>query len=226
MIINSIKHIAYAFSLLLPWPLRRFCLVSIFRYEIHPTAKIGFSWILPRFLKMAPYSRIGHLNLCKGLECLILGEKSTIGRLNWITGFPLTTSQHFQSDLNRQPTLVLGDHSAVTNRHILDCTNTVTVGRYATVAGFRSQILTHSIDLSVCEQRSHPVYIGDYCFVGTGVIILGGSCLPDRSVLAAGSVLAKPYQDQSTLYAGTPARPIKLLDTSGGYFTRDKGFVR
>lgn len=100
--------------------------------------------------------------------------------------------------------MIVGEHSAITNRHLIDCTDRVTLGRFTTFAGFRSQILAHSIDLAECRQSARPVTIGDYCFVGTDCVLLGGSALPDCSVLAAKSLLNKP---QSEPYTRTVACP-------------------
>lgn len=58
-----------------------------------------------------------------------------------------------------------------------------------TMAGCNSQFLTHSIDIYFNRQGSKPIIIGNYCFISTRVTILGGSSLPDKSVLAAGAVL-------------------------------------
>ena len=174
---------------------------------------------------MGAGARIGHLTVCRGLSLLKMGEKSSIGNLNWITGFPAGDPAFFSADVGRRPELILGDQSAVTNRHLLDCTNSIKIGRFTTFAGVRSQILTHSIDLHECRQASKPVLIGDYCFVGTGCVVLGGSILPDYSVLGAGSILNKQYADPYFLYAGNPARPIKQLPKEMAYFTRSTGFV-
>lgn len=173
---------------------------------------------------MGQGARIGHLNMCKGLDLLELGAEASIGRLNWISGFPSTDKSHFSGE-TRDPSLLLAEHSAITNRHIIDCTDSITVGAFTTVAGFRSQFLTHSIDLELNSQRAKPITIGKYCFVGTGVIVLGGSTLPDNCILGAGSVLAKHYTEEATLYAGAPARPVKKINVSGGYFIRSTGFV-
>ena len=117
------------------------------------------------------------------------------------------------------------EHSAITNRHIIDCTNAVHIGKFSTVAGFRSQILTHSIDLEACRQSSAPVTIGDYCFVGTDCVLLGGSSLPNYSILGAKSLLNTSQQQEYYLYAGVPAKPVKELDRDFGYFSRTTGFV-
>jgi serine acetyltransferase len=213
-------------ALFLPWLLRRLVLVHLLGYTIDKTAQIGFSWICPHRLEMGPYSRIGHLNLCKeGLELLRLGEKAIIGNVNWITGEPLTSRVHFKHRMDRCPQLVLANHASITNRHYIDCTAPVYLGRFSVFAGCRSQIMTHSVDLYESRQDCFPVRIGDFCFVGTDCVLLGGASLPDYSVLGAKSLLNKSYCETYYLYAGVPARPVKKLPSGAKYFTRAMGFV-
>jgi hypothetical protein len=212
--------------LLFPWSIRRRLLVALMGYEIHPTARIGWSWIYPERLQMAAGSRIGHLTVCKGLSLLQMGEQSRLGNLNWITGFPVENKAFFAGETERRAELCIGEHAAVTHRHLIDCTNAVRIGRFTTFAGYRSQVLTHSIDLARCCQASKPITIGEYCFVGTNCVLLGGSVLPDYSVLGASSVLNKAYTETHQLYAGNPARPVKALAQETGYFQRSAGVVR
>jgi acetyltransferase-like isoleucine patch superfamily enzyme len=211
--------------ILLPWGLRRCALRSLFGFQIDSTARIGWAWVYPKHLVMGPGSRIGHLSLCKGLSLLELGTHASIGRGNWITGLPQGHSRHFVHQPDRTPQLVLGAHAAITNRHLIDCTNSVQIGEFATFAGFGSQILTHSIDLGMCRQSSAPVRIGRYCFVGTRSVLLAGSELPDYCVLAAASLLHRPHTETYRLYGGIPAAPIRELDPSMGYFQRQIGYV-
>jgi acetyltransferase-like isoleucine patch superfamily enzyme len=76
------------------------------------------------------------------------------------------------------------------------------------------------------RQSSQPIKIGDYCFVSTQVVILGGSILPSYSVLGAGAVLSKSYQEEWKLYAGVPAKIVKEISKGKSkYFYRKKGFV-
>jgi hypothetical protein len=219
------KRLLALVLLLFPWRIRRRLLIALLRYKIHPTATIGLSWICPDRLEMGPGARIGSLTVCKGLALLSMGEQSRLGNLNWITGFPIASTKFFGDEHDRRPELVICEHASVTNRHLIDCTNSVRIGRFTTFAGFRSQILTHSIDLYRCRQSSKPVSIGDYCFVGTGCVVLGGSRLPDYSVLGAGSVLNKSFGETHQLYAGVPARAVKALTHDMGYFHRNVGFV-
>lgn len=210
---------------ILPWGWRRPFLERQFGYQIHPTCRIGLSWVFPTKLIMEEGSQIDHLTVCKSIDLLHLKAHSTIGRGNWITGFPLGPSPHFAAEHDRRPQLVLGEHSAITHRHLIDCTNSVTIGRFTTFAGFRSQVLSHSIDLEQNRQASAPVQIGDYCFVGTDSVLLGGSILPNYCVLGAKSLLNKDFSETHRLYAGVPAAPVKTLPGDWKYFRRSEGFV-
>ncbi len=212
-------------TLFLPWSLRRRLLIRIWGYKIDPTARIGLAWVFPRQLSMAAHSIIDHLTVCKDLDRLELGEYAIVGRLNWITGYPSGPSRHFSHEPDRTPVLVVGNHSAITNRHLIDCTAAVEIGDFTTFAGFQSQILTHSIDLEHGRQSSAPVRIGSYCFVGTNCVILGGSRLPDYSVLGAKSLLKNAFGEEYGLYAGVPATRRKSLSPGFKYFQRTEGFV-
>ena len=213
------------FSILLPWPARRSILEKQFGYSIHPTSRIGLAWICPRRLIMEENSRIGHFTLCKNIDLLHLGAHAIIGQLNWITGFPSGNSRHFAHQTDRHPELILEAHAGISGRHLIDCTSRVRIGAFATVAGFRSQLVTHSIDLSAGRQSSEPIEIGEYSFVGTEAVVLGGSSLPHHSVLAAKSLLNKKWDAPYHLYGGVPAKPLKELPQDMEYFRRKEGFV-
>ena len=212
-------------SLLLPWPLRRWLLQRCFGYQIHPSARIGFAWVRPKRLVMETGTEIGTLTVCKNLDLIHMHADSRIGRGNWITGFPSGLSRHFAHEHERRPELILAEHAAITNRHLIDCTSRVVIGRFTTFAGFQSQILTHSIDLEACRQSSAPVTIGDFCFIGTNCVILGGSALPSYSALAAKSLLNRPFDEDHSLYGGVPARHLKKLPPEYHYFKRTTGMV-
>jgi acetyltransferase-like isoleucine patch superfamily enzyme len=222
---STFKLIVCVVTLPLPWGLRRILLQLFCGYSLHPTSRIGLSLVYPDELVMGERASIGHLTVCKGLHRLHLGAHATIGRGNWITGFPAANKTFFTHQKDRVPELIIGAQSAITHRHIIDCTSAVHIGEFTTVAGFRSQILTHSIDLMDCRQSSAPVRIGDYCFVGTDCVILGGSTLPSYSALGAKSLLNKTHTEAHCLYAGVPARPVKSLGSEMKYFQREMGFV-
>jgi acetyltransferase-like isoleucine patch superfamily enzyme len=209
----------------LPWFLRRRLLRALFGYRIHPRARIGLALVQAQRLTLGEGASIGHLTVIKGMEVVELGAHASIGRGNWITGFRHGHPRHFAHQPERRCELVLGAHAAVTNGHLFDCTAGITIGAFATVAGFHSQILTHSIDLAANRQSSQPVAIGAYCFVGTRCVLLAGAVLPERSVLGAMSLLNKPHAEAGQLYAGVPARAVKALPPDLAYFQRSRGYV-
>lgn len=210
----------------MPWRIKRFMLIQFFKYEIHPSARIGLSWIYPKKLIMSSNSSIGHFNVAVHLEILKIEQHSTIVRGNWITGFPSNSnSLHFSHQPDRISQLLIGEHSAITKNHHIDCTNTVQIGSFVTIAGYASQFLSHSINIELNIQDSRPITIGDYCFVGTASTILGGANLPSYSVLGANSLLNKAFTVPYRLYGGNPSKEIKELSKDFKYFTREIGFV-
>jgi acetyltransferase-like isoleucine patch superfamily enzyme len=220
------KMIKKVLTMLLPWSLRRAALNNWFGYSIHPTAKIGMAWIFPDQLVMAAGSKIAHFTVAVHLDKIEMREKSSIGRSNWITGFSSKqTSKHFSHQPERTSVLILGRHSAITKDHHIDCTNLIQIGDFVTVAGYQTQLLTHSINVYENRQDSEPILISDYTFIGTNCVILGGAVLPAHSLLAAKSMLSKAYTEEWKVYGGVPAKPISDLPRDAKYFTREVGFV-
>lgn len=214
-------------GLLLPWPIRRRLMIVLFGFELHPSSHIGLSWVLPQKLVMGKGATIGHLNMIRGLDKLELDDYARIGRYNWIYGASGADPTLFRFGRPRASELIMGRGSGIVKRHLIDCTNKVTIGSYALVAGSRSLLLTHSIDLEKGVQDSAPIDVGAYSFVGASCTILGGAALPDQSVLGAMSLLNRAHTDRLTLYAGVPAEPRKTLDENDAWFAdrRDDGVV-
>ncbi len=220
-----LKNALLLLACLLPWEWRRRLLESQCGYSLHPTSRIGLSWICPRHLVLEEGARIGHFTLCKNADLLHLGAHAIIGPLNWITGFPSGHARHFAHQPERRPELILGRHAGISSRHFIDCTARIRIGAYATIAGYRSQLISHSIDLAAGRQSAEPIEIGEYCFLGTEVVILGGSSLPHHSALGAKSLLNKKWETPYQLYAGVPAKPLRELPPEMEYFRREEGFV-
>jgi acetyltransferase-like isoleucine patch superfamily enzyme len=195
-----------------PWRLRRRLLSSVCGFRIDASARIGRSIILAKQLIMEKGAEIQSLTLCKSIDLLHLGEGASIGAANYITGFSVSDVEYFQSSDPRRCELILERNATITSRHYIDCNGGVVLAEYATLAGVRSQLLSHSVDVYTNTMSARPVSVGRYCFVGTGCILLPGSALPDYSVLGAGAVLNKSYRETHRLYVGSPARCVKELD--------------
>jgi maltose O-acetyltransferase len=56
------------------------------------------------------------------------------------------------------------------------------------------------------------IHIGDGCWIGTRVMLLGGVCVGRGSIVAAGAVVTKDVPENS-LVGGVPARLIRQLES-------------
>lgn len=219
------KFILKLFLVLMPWGIKRLILIKFFDYDIHSSARIGLCWFYPKKLIMEANSKVANFSVAVNLDLVHMQEYSTIGRGNWITGYPTSSKVHFTHQSDRRAELLIGRHSAITRNHHIDCTNSVLIGSYSTIAGYGSQLLTHSIDILESRQDSKPIIIGSYTFIGTDVVILGGSSLPDFSILGAKSLLNKKFLDSHKVYAGVPATMRSSVDANAKYFNRLSGFI-
>jgi acetyltransferase-like isoleucine patch superfamily enzyme len=215
------KKIINILIIFLPWIIRRYILNKFYHYKIHPTARIGLSYIYPKQLIMGEGARIGHLNVAIHLELIQMDKNCSISQKNWITGFPLSNKSNFQDFPDRKPCLIMKEDSSITKQHHIDCTDMVIVGEFTTIAGYGTQILSHSFSLEKNSQACAPIQIGHHCWVGTRSIILPGSVLPSQSVLGAGAVLQKKYTESFVLYGGVPAKYIKKIDETYEFFHRN-----
>lgn len=211
-----------------PWPnpIRYRILRWLLGWRIHPSARLSRLAVLgPERMRIDRGCAIAAGCVIIHLADLVMEEEARIGRSCWITGYPARSGRQFSHVADRDPSLHLGRHAAVTKRHIIDCTHRVSIGAFATIAGYGSQILTHGIDYRQGRQDCAPVSIGAYTLVGTRCVILGGAEIPDRSVVAAGAVVIGRLPEAQALYAGVPAVLKKQLPADCAYFTRTDGYV-
>jgi acetyltransferase-like isoleucine patch superfamily enzyme len=201
--------------------------ILIFRYvlgfEVADDARIGLSLILCGKLVLGRGTFIGHMNVVRGNMTLHIKAGSSIGAFNWITAG--NTDPRYFKDRDRHPELILGEESSITSRHILDCTDRIEIGRFTTIAGYRSAIITHGIDYRTAKQDCRPIAIGDYCLIGSSVTVLKGVTVADRSIIAAGSIVAKSIDQGLGLWAGAPARRVRDLTGKEFYFSRARGHI-
>jgi acetyltransferase-like isoleucine patch superfamily enzyme len=110
---------------------------------------------------------------------------------------------------------MIGESGVVTNRHYVDCSGQVILRPFSAIVGLRSIILSHEFDYAENKTEPGRVVLGSNAVTTVGCILLKDSYLPERSVLAAGSVLprAKEGVDMpaSALYGGVPARFIREI---------------
>ena len=56
------------------------------------------------------------------------------------------------------------------------------------------------------------ISIGNNCFIGNNSILLYGISLPDRTLVASGSVVTKSVSESGCILGGNPARVIGRVD--------------
>ena len=157
---------------------------------------------------IADGAEILKFNIFRGLSSIEIGPKSTIGYFNYFTA--AVDYQRYSPLVGK---LMIGESGVVTNRHYVDCSGQVILRPFAAVGGVRNIILSHELDYAENTTEPGRVVLGKNSVATAGCILLKDSYLPERSVLAAGSVLpkAKDGVDMpiSALYGGAPARFIR-----------------
>lgn len=222
-----IKIVTQLILLIFPWPLRRILLCKIFGFELSPKSHIGISILLAKKVILHQYAKIGSLTFSKAIDKIEIGEHSSIGSLNFITGFSTSIKnfKHFKHIKERKCEIILGKHTAITSRHFFDCNGGIYIGNYSEVAGYQSLFLTHSIDVYQCRQDAQPIIIGDYVFIGTRCTFLKGSIVPSYTIIGACALVNKKLTENYVLYAGVPAKKVKEIKEKCLFFNREQGFV-
>lgn len=201
--------------MVLPGKLRIPFARKVLGWDIHPTAHLGRSILLVGHLSMGPGSSIGSFNVFRGLAEVRLGEGASIATRNFIATPPYAAA--FLSGGQRS-VLILGDYAMITIGHEIDVTDRVELGSHARFAGFKSQILTHNLNLMRDRWETGPVELGERCAVMSGCILLSGTRVPARSVVSAGSVVTTKLTKEQTLYRGNPAEAVRELPDNLAYF--------
>jgi serine acetyltransferase len=216
-----IKLAMQIFSFFLPWALRRRILVSWFGYKLDPASRIGLSVIFADEVEMAKGAHVGHFNYVGRLDTLQMDEDSSIGNFNWITGLSTRlNSPFFKTTTHRRSELTIGRCSMLAHQHYIDCTDRISIGAYSGIAGARSQLITHGIELIRSRQSCAPISIGDYTMIGAGSLITKGVRIPDCCIVSAGSVIPHIKAEPYSLIAGNPATCIRKVPETAKFFSR------
>lgn len=140
----------------------------------------------------------------------------------------IRSGQHSDSIGNRSHSIIsvkrgailkIGNHSGISNTAI-HCHNSITIGNNVNI-GAGTQIFDtdfHSLDwedrrdkTDVIKQKTKPVVIGDYVFIGADSIILKGVHIGEKSIIGAGSVVSRDIPS-GEIWAGNPAVFIRKIN--------------
>lgn len=97
--------------------------------------------------------------------------------------------------------------------NFIDAEFGISIGDYSNL-GPNVGIITKNHDLVDNDVYSmgKPVKIGAFCWVGMNAVILPGVVLGDFTVVAAGAVVTKSFEEGYAVVAGNPAVILKRID--------------
>jgi len=205
---------------LLPSFLKRPCYRLFYGYRIGKRVHIGMSIIDAQECEIADDVLIGHLNLVLGVKKISIGDHTKIGHLNIIRGGDEVRLGRYSEIMRTNqinsipdpdvvnptdPRFSLGDGSIVTTGHKIDFTDRVEIGRRSIIGGRNSSLWTHN------RQRTRPISIGSFTYVGSEIRMAPGSTLPSRCIVGIGAVVTGQLTEEERLIAGVPAKALKGL---------------
>lgn len=218
--VEIIRELVHAACWLLPASCSKNWLLNRFGHEIAPTARIGPTLVLrvARF-HIGDYVTIAPFNVVRGLSNCWLDDYAILGSWNWISAHPA-----FQAEDPAAGTLFLGVRAKIGCRNYVDCSGTVTIRSFGSVGGHRCLLQTHQTDFAFNRQSVGRITVGDHAFVASCAVMLKGTQLPDRSILAANSTLTSSVPaEKPGLYAGSPA--VWQHRIAGNWFSRTDYFI-
>lgn len=215
----------------MPSPLACLCYRVFFGYKIGKRVRIGFSILDANVCEIGDAVSIGHFNIFTRIDKLTVGEHSRIGVLNIFRGGDEIRIGRYcdilrlneinsipEPDIvsNADPRFILGDGSLLAASHKIDFTDRVEFGKRVILGGRNSSVWTHN------RQKTQPVTIGDYSYIGSEIRIAPGGSIPAKCIVGIGSVVTKIFENENRLIAGVPAKEVKELDEDGKFLTERK----
>lgn len=216
---------------LLPSFLKRPCYRLFFGYSIGKRVRVGLSIIDAHECQIDDDVRIGHLNVIMRVKKMTIGDHARIGYVNIIRGGDEVRLGRFSeiirmNEINSipdpevvnpvEPRFLLGDGSIITTGHKIDFTDRVEIGRRTIIGGRNSSLWTHN------RQRTRPILIGSFTYVGSEIRVAPGGSIPSRCIVGIGSVITGELIGEDRLIAGVPAKVVKELSDEDKFLIERK----
>ncbi len=228
---NRIRLLVLAVIALLPSFLKKPIYRLCFGYRIGKGVRIGVSLIDVGSCSIDDDVTIGHLNIFTRIDSLDIGDHVRIGHLNIIRGGQEVAIGRYaeiirMNEINSipepdvvnvtDPRFILGAGSIVTTGHKIDFTDRVQIGKRTILGGRNSSLWTHN------RQKTMPILIGSFTYVGSEIRMAPGSAIPSWSIVGMGAVITNALSEANTLIAGVPAKPIKQLSQEDHFLIERK----
>ena len=120
-----------------------------------------------------------------------------------------TSTIHNPEKIVRGKNVFPGDSPGV----YINAVNGVRIGDYTNI-GPNVGIISSNHDLinNDSHTESAPIEIGRFCWMGMNAVILPGVRLADFTIVGAGAVVTKSFNEGYCVIAGNPAKVIKYLN--------------
>lgn len=199
-------------SILLPAVLR------LLGHKVAWDARIGFSLVLTDRIFMGAGARIGHFSIVH-VRRVVLRRGAYLGHMNFFNG-PFSMALASRAEIGNRnvitrarhgvsygpASLTLGELSKVTAGHKIDCTNSVRVGDFCTLAGAGIQIWTHGYVHTNCGPERYRVdgcvRLGNNVNIGSRSIITGGVLISDGIMVGVGTTVSKNLSEPGFYVSG------------------------
>lgn len=178
------------------------------------SAGIRFSWYEPLFRSccesVGKRFQMERLPYMTGQGRIVIGSDV---RLSGKSTFGMTRL------VGDEPEFVVGDHTFIGHDCSFEIARSIRIGRHCLIAGGTRMADYDGHPIGAEERRRNeriplasvrPIVIGDDVWIGSGVRVLKGVTIGDRSVIGAGAVVTHSIP-ADVIAAGNPARIIRSL---------------
>ncbi len=218
-------------TLLIPINFIKIFLLRLIGHTIPYSSKIGFSFIMVKYIKLDMNSKIGHFNYIK-IDSLDMKEDAFIKHLNIIKGpFILVIKQKGsmsnQNKIRRSKFPItygvskfeIGKNTQIVSNQFLDLTRSIILGENTQIAGIGAQFWTHGYMHFDGHKRIRidgEIIIGDNVYIGSRCIFNAGVKVSNDIIIGSNSTISKNLTEKG-LYVNQALRHIikeKKIDIS------------
>lgn len=117
--------------------------------------------------------------------------------------------------VNEEGTLDIGDDVRIMTFVNITVYSKVRIGKHSRIV-HRSQIMDSNYHCiadftrNIVKNRTHPITIGDYCWICNSTTVSGGAVIPDKTIVASNSLVGKDMTSipEESIIGGAPAKLI------------------
>lgn len=112
--------------------------------------------------------------------------------------------------------IYFGKKNRINEGVVLHAINKIYLGSNVTLS-MNAMLITESYDVKNWDnyiKRKHSgksIFVGNNVWIGAGAVILPGVKIADNVVVGAGAVVTHDLSEEGAIYAGNPARRIKMI---------------